>query len=215
MKFILLLKKVLKLLLNKHIFFLFIGIVFIWGCEKKSSDQMPESQQIKNDSGALLKSVNTLLHTEASFILVGNFSGDSTRQVTAVNEVNKREEKITFNLIEIKNNQLEKRNETGLLAGALKDCKIEKINLPGIDNDLIYYNSQIYFMGSGSGEVFAYIIDFKTKKTYYAHLVSESKKHDLLFISENENQEIRKFFIDSFRKDYPAYKLTIKDRVLN
>jgi hypothetical protein len=215
MKFILLLKEVLRLSLSKHLVLLLLVIIFISGCEKKSSDQSPEIQKLNNNSETLVKDVKSLLHTDASVILMGNFTGDSTRQVAAVIDVNKREEKISFNLIEIKNDKVEKRNESQPLEGSLKDCKIEKINLPGIDNDLIYYNSQIFFMGSSSGEVFAYVIDFKTQKTYNAHLVSEPRKPDLLYISETDNQEVRKFFIDSFRKDYPTIKLTIKDRVIN
>jgi hypothetical protein len=69
-------------------------------------------------------------------------------------------------------------------------------------------------MGSSSGEVFAYLIDFKTQKTFYAHLVSETGKPEFLYISETDNQEIRKYFFDNFRKDYPSFKLISKDRIL-
>jgi hypothetical protein len=70
-------------------------------------------------------------------------------------------------------------------------------------------------MGSNSGEVFSYLIDFKTQKTYYAHFVSEPRTPGYLYISEGDNPEIRKYFIDIFRKDYPAFKITLKDRILN
>jgi hypothetical protein len=214
MKFIQLLREVLRLSLSKYPVLLFLVIIFISGCTKKSSDQSPVIQQLNDNPETLLKNVNALLHTEVSCIVKGNFTGDSIRQVTAVVDVNKKEEKISFNLIEIKNDKIVKRNETRPLEGSLKGCKIEKINLPGISNDLIFYNSQIYFMGSNSGEVFAYLIDFKTQKTYYAHLVSEPGRPESLYISETKNQEIRKYFIDNFRKDYPAFKITSRDRVL-
>jgi len=200
--------------LSKYPVWLFLVIIFISGCTKKSSDQSPVIQQLNASPEILLKNVNALLHTENSFIVKGNFTGDSVQQVTAVVDVNKKEEKISFNLIEIKNDKIEKIYETQPLEGSLKDCKIEKINLPGISNDLIFYNSQIYFMGNNGGEVFAYLIDFKTQKTFYAHLVSEPGRPESLYISETKNQEIRKYFIDNFRKDYPAFKLTSKDRVL-
>ena len=214
MKFIQLLSEVLRLSLSKYPIWLFLVIIFISGCTKKSSDQSPVIQQLNASPEILLKNVNALLHTENSFIVKGNFTGDSVQQVTAVVDVNKKEEKISFNLIEIKNDKIEKIYETQPLEGSLKDCKIEKINLPGISNDLIFYNSQIYFMGNNGGEVFAYLIDFKTQKTFYAHLVSEPGRPESLYISETKNQEIRKYFIDNFRKDYPAFKLTSKDRVL-
>ncbi len=215
MKFIQLLKEVLRLSLSKCSVLLLLSIIFVSGCTKKTSDQSPVVQQLNNNSENLLKDVNALLHTEASHIVMGNFTGDSTRQVAAIVEINKKEEKISFCLIEIKDAKLEKKNETQPLDGSLKDCKIEKINLPGISNDLVYYNSQIYFMGSNSGEVFSYLVDFKTQKTYYAHLVSEPRKPEYLYMSKTDNPEIRKYFIDIFRKDYPAFKITSKDRIIN
>jgi hypothetical protein len=190
-------------------------MIFLTGCEKKASDQAPVTiNPIYNNYNTLLNEVKILLHADDGIVLLGNFKGDTTRQAAAVITVNKKDEKISFNLIEIKDNKLEKKDETKPLDGSLKECKIEKINLPGIANDLFYYNSQIYFMGSSSGEVFAYLIDFKTQKTYYAHLVSEPGKPEFLYISETDNQEIRKYFFDNFRKDYPSFKLISKDRIL-
>ena len=213
MKFIQLLRKVLRLSLSKYPFLLLLLIILISGCTKKSSDQTPIVQQLNNNSENLLKNVNVILHTETSLILMGNFTGDSTQQVAAVVNFNKKEEMISFNLIEIKGAKLEKKDETLPLEGSLKGCKIEKIRLPGINNDLVYYNSQIYFMGSSSGEVFSYLIDFKTQKTYYAHLVSEPRKPEYLYMSKTDNPEIRKYFINNFRKDYPAVRIPFQRSV--
>ena len=190
-------------------------MVFLTGCQQKAAEQAPVTIKPFSNYDTLLKEVKSLLHADDGIVLIGNFKGDTTQLVAAVIDVNKKEEKISFNLIEIKDTKLKKKDETQPLEGSLKDCKIEKINLPGVSNDLIYYNSQIYFMGSNSGEVFAYMIDFKNQKTYYAHLVSEPGKPEVLYISETDNQKIRNYFIDYFRKDYPAFKITHKDRVLN
>ena len=92
---------------------------------------------------------------------------------------------------------------------------MEKLNLPGVEHDLVYYTSLNYFMGSAGGEVFSYIIDFKDQKTYYAHLVSEPGKPVYLFLSVNNNQEIYLYFTSSFKKDFPAFKIASKDPVLN
>jgi hypothetical protein len=215
MKFIRLLREVLRLLLNKYSVSSLLLMIFLTGCQKKASEQAPVTVKPFYNYGTLLNEVKSLLHRDDGIVLLGNFKGDSTKQAAAVIDFNKKEEKISFNLIEIKDAKLEKKDETQPLEGSLKDCKIEKINLPGAGNDLIYYNSQIYFMGSNSGEVFSYLIDFKTQKTYYAHLVSEPRKPELLYISETGNQEIRKYFIEKFRKDYPAFKISPKDRILN
>jgi|CZKP01.1.fsa_nt_gi hypothetical protein len=190
-------------------------MIFLAGCQKKVAEQAPVTVKPFYNYDSLLSGVKSLLHADEGVVLLGNFKGDTTQQAVAVINVNKKEEKISFNFIEIKDAKLEKIYETQPLIGSLKDCKFEKINLPGVGNDLIYYNSQIYFMGSNSGEVFSYLVDFKTQKTYYAHLVSEPRKPEYLYISKTDNPVIGKYFIDNFRKDYPAFKITHKDLVLN
>jgi hypothetical protein len=201
--------------LSKYAVYFFTLLIFLAGCQKNSKDQLPVSVKPFYTYDSLLTEVKILYHADDGIVLLGNFRGDTTQQAAALLNINKKDERINFNLIEIKNNKLEKQYETKLLDGSLKECKVEKINLPGIPNDLIYYNSQIYFMGSSSGEVFAYLVDFKSQKTYYAHLVSEPRKPEYLYISETDNQQIRNYFIDKFSKDYPSFKLTAKDKALN
>jgi hypothetical protein len=75
----------------------------------------------------------------------------------------------------------------------------------------MYYNSQDYFLGSGGGEVFSYIIDFNNKKTYYAHLFSEGKKVSLFLSVNIDIPEIKDFFTSAFKKDYPGLVLVTKD----
>jgi hypothetical protein len=200
---------------SRYLFFLFILLAFLTGCQKKAPDQEPVTIKPFNNYDTLLNEVKGLFHTDDGIVLPGNFKGDNTQQAAALIYVNKKEEKINFNLIEIKDNKLEKKDETKPLDGSLKGCKLEKINLQGMNNDLIYYNSEGYFMGSSDGEVYAYIIDFKTPKTYYAHLVSQSRRPVQLYISDTENKVISKYFIDSFKKDYPTIKLTARDPVFN
>jgi hypothetical protein len=216
MKFIQLLKEVLRLSLSKYLFLFFILTIILTGCQKKDTDLTPVTiKPFFKNYDSLLNEVKILLHADDGIVLLGNFRGDTTQLAVAVINVNRKDEKINFNLIEIKDNRLKKEDETKPVDGSLKQCKVEKIRLPGFANDFFSYNSQIYFMGSNSGEVFAYLIDFKTQKTYFAHLISEPRRPEYLFISETDNPEIRKYFIDSFRKDYPEFKISSKDRVLN
>jgi hypothetical protein len=216
MKLSLLLKEVQRLSLNKKQDLIILLIVTILsGCQKKTIEEAPVVIKSFYNYASLSKEVDSLLQKDESIILVGNFAGDTTQQAAALVYTNKKEGKLSFNLIGIKDNKFEKRYESGPVDGSLKDCKIEKINLPGIENDLIYYNSEAYFMGSSNGEVYAYIVDFKTPKTYYAHLVSQPRKPVQLYISDTSNKEISKYFLDSFRKDYPTIKLTARDPVFN
>jgi hypothetical protein len=216
MKFIPLLKEVQKLLLNKKLNLLILLIfIILSGCQKKATEEAPAAIKSFYNYESLSKEVDSLLQKDESIILVGNFAGDTTQQGAALVYTNKKEGKLSFNLIGIKDNKFEKRYESQPVDGSLKECKADKINLPGIPNDLFYYNSQIYFMGSSDGEIFAYIMDFKTQKIYYAHLVMEPRRPVQLYLSDTGNNEVSKYFIDSFRKDYPAIKLTAKDPIFN
>ncbi len=119
---------------------------------------------------------------------------------------------IKFVLLKVENNKLVKKYESDLLEGSFKESLVKKIRFPGINHDLIYYNSLDYFWGSGGGEVFAYIFDFARNETYYAHLFSESRSPVELFLSKNITApELKNFFVSSFKKDYPNFKLASED----
>jgi hypothetical protein len=93
---------------------------------------------------------------------------------------------------------------------------VDKIKFSSFDYDLVYYNSQSYFLGSGGGEVFSYIIDFENKQVYYAHLIVESESSTSLFISENtSSKELINFFTLTFKKDYPGLKLVQDDIIVD
>jgi len=103
-----------------------------------------------------------------------------------------------------------------LLDGSFKQGFIDKIKFSSFDTELIYYNSRDYYLGSGGGEIFSYIIDFEAKQVYYAHLVIEPSTSVSLFISENTgNKEIRNFFVLTFKKDYPNLKLVDDDIIID
>ena len=122
---------------------------------------------------------------------------------------------IKFTFIEKSGNEFVVKYETDLLEGSFKECFIDKIKFASIDYDLVYFNSQSYFLGSGGGEVFSYIIDLENKQVYYAHLVIESETSTSLFISDNtKNKELINFFTMMFKKDYPGLKLVDDDIIV-
>jgi hypothetical protein len=145
--------------------------------------------------------------------LIGNFDNDSLKEVAALIELKENNKwGIKFVLLEAENKKLVKKFETDLLDGSFKESLVKKIKLPNFDHELIYYNSQNYFWGSGGGEVFAYIVDFAGKETFYAHLFSESRRPVELFLSKNiTDLALKKFFISSFKKDYSDLKITSDD----
>ena len=202
------------MLLSKYTILLLLVIV-VTGCDKKTGEG-PLPINNKDNSEELIKGLNSILNSEVNFALRGNFTGDSTQEVVSGTEIlTKKEWGIKFHLFVIKEDKPEKKNDSKLLDGSFKDCKVEKLNLPGVDHDLVYYNSLNYFMGSAGGEIYSYIIDFKEQKTYYAHLVSEPGKPVYLFLSVNNNQEVFNYFTLLFKKDFPVFKIASKDPVLN
>lgn len=208
---------VLTSVIGKHSAFLILIAVFILICiipscsDKKNDNQKPIFSFA--DSVIVNAEAKKLLGENLKFVFAGNFDEDSLQEIAAGIELTENNNwGIKFILLEIKDGQLQKTYESDLLNGSFKDCLVKKIKFPNFNYDLIYYNSQDYFWGSGGGEVFAYVINFTLKETYYAHLFSESRKPAELFLSKNITiPELRKFFVSYFKKDYPGLKLASED----
>lgn len=167
-----------------------------------------------NSRDAVLAEAKKILGNEAQMIMPGNFDGDTTSEFIAGTEINKPDKwGIQFHLLKENNNGLEDVFNTDLLEGSFTDGMVKKEKLPDTGYDLIYYNSLDYYLGSGGGEVFAYIIDFNNKQTYYSHLIIEKGRKISLFLSENTTPGVKNYFLSIFKKDYP--NLTVVDKDIN
>jgi len=123
---------------------------------------------------------------------------------------------IKFAQLKIVDDEFKVIYETELLDGSFKQSFVDKIKISSFDIEMIYYNSRDYYLGSGGGEIFSYIINFEAKQVYYAHLVIDPSDLVSLFVSENtESKEIRNFFILTFRKDYPNLKIVDEDIIVD
>ncbi len=186
--------------------------LFFASCGKKKSD-LEEFTKF-NDPAYVLKSAKDVLGNDTKFAKKGSFDDQSTIEIAAGTEVNNTDNwGIKFYLLKLKDGELTKSYETNLLNGSFNGCLVNKIKLGNYDYELIYYNSQNYFLGSGGGEIFSYIIDFSKKQNYYAHLVIGQNGPITLFFSKNTDDipEIKNFFIALFKKDYPKLKLISND----
>lgn len=142
---------------------------------------------------------------------VFNESGKETI-VAGIEKNDKNEWGIKFIQLKKVDNEFETIFETKLLDGSFKESMVDKIKFPMRDYELIYYNSQGYFMGSGGGEVISYIIDFGKKEVYYAHLVADPEIPPSLYISPNtQDRYIREFFYSYFKRDYPKLRIVEED----
>jgi hypothetical protein len=202
------------LLLNKYFAALFfISLFFLASCGD-SNEEKKDKAPLKdyNDSSVQLNEAKNLLGEQVKVTFIGNFDGSINKEIAAGSEINTKEEwGIKFTSIDVSNEKPKKIFESNLLEGSFEDSRLEKLNLPSKDYDLLYYNSRDYFMGTGGGEVYSYIIDFNEKEIYNAHLVIGNQKVSL-YLSENiTDDSIRKFFLDTFKKDFPTFVLVSKD----
>ncbi len=164
----------------------------------------------------LLDAVKKHFNNETQAAFGGMFDETGKQFIAAGWEINNPDDwGIKFAFLEKTDDEFVSKYETELLDGSFKESFVDKIKFSSIDYDLVYYNSQGYFMGSGGGEVFSYIIDMENKQAYYAHLVVESQTSTYLFISDNtENKELINFFTLNFKKDYPGLQIVNDDIVV-
>lgn len=164
----------------------------------------------------VLDVVKNHYNKETQVAFSGLFDETGKQYIAAGFEINNADEwGIKFEFLEKSGNEFILKYESELLDGSFKESFVDKIQFSSIDYDLVYYNSQGYFMGSGGGEVFSYIVDFENKQVYYAHLFVESESLTSLFISENtQNKELINFFTLTFKKDYPNLKIVEDDVVV-
>lgn len=122
---------------------------------------------------------------------------------------------IKFVLLEEAKGKLVSSFQSKVLSGSHKESFLDKIKFPSYDYELLYYNSQGYFMGTGGGEIYSHIVDFENQEIFYAHLVMEARKPVSLFLSPNIlNKDVKNFFLQVFKKDYPNLRLVDKDITL-
>jgi hypothetical protein len=201
------------LLLNKYFSaVLFIFLAFLLSCG--DSDEKKNKAPLKDfgDPAVQLREAKSLLGDNARITFIGNFDKDDNEEIVAGSEISTKDEwGIKFTSININSEKPEKIFETRLLEGSIEESRIEKLNLSSKDYELLYYNSLDFFMGSGGGEVFCYIIDFNEKEAYYAHLVADNKKVSLYLSDNIKNDDVRQFFLNTFKRDFPTYILVQQD----
>lgn len=198
---------------------LIIAALGINAC-KKEENPKPLPPLISQDSAraldrqALSDQVKHILGDSAKVIEPGRFQSDTTQPgvVAGVELSSPKVWGIKFTYFKSADKSLIKTYESPLLKGSFKGGIVRKIKLSGQNYEMIYYDSQDYFLGSGGGEVFSYIIDLNSSKVYSAHFFTVPKKPVSLYLSPNiDNGEIRDVFLKHFRRDYPDLKIVSKD----
>jgi hypothetical protein len=201
------------LLLNNYKPLLIIIAVLIFSsCAKKHEEIPPIDFENKTQ---VLETVQKYYSKNIQVAFSGLFDAIGKQYIVAGQEVDANEWGIKFIQLEKSGNEFKSIYETEVLEGSFKESLVDKIKISSIDYDLVYYNSQGFYIGSGGGEIFSYLIDLESKQVYYAHLVVESERSVSLFISDNTtNKEIVNFFTFAFKKDYPGLSIVKDDIIL-
>ena len=206
------------MLLNKKYLLVLLLTLLLFSCNKKdesnnSTFQIPDF----NDPQIAASEVSKVLGSDVAFAYKGTYDKDSSIEIASGTEINNSKEwGIKFILMKYINGSLSNVFQSGLLDGSFSESLVKKINLPAYNYDLIYYNSLDYFVGSGGGEVYSYIVDYDSSQVFYAHLIIEQSEAISLFLSDNiKNKEVKDYFIKNFTNDYPSLKIISKDIELN
>jgi hypothetical protein len=166
-----------------------------------------------DDPRAVRNVANKLLEDNIKFSKAGYFSSDSTRSIIAGTESSEMNKfGISFSLIDLEDDELKVVYTTSTLDGSFDNCIVDKMKFSSDKYEMIYYNSKDYYLGSGGGDVYLYIINFINREVYYAHLMVERSAGASLYISDNiEDPTMRQFFISYFKKDYHALRIVSSD----
>jgi hypothetical protein len=196
---------------KKYYLVVLIISLILFSCNEKEKE-IPENKVDLNSPGAVLKEAKKVIGNDVQITVTGHFNQDTTKEFAAGTEINKPDVwGIRFYLLKKDGSGLSVVDSTGLLEGSFTDALVRKEKLPSSDYDMIYYNSLDYYLGSGGGEVFAYLVDFSEGQTYYAHLFTEKGSRISLYISDNTTPEGKNYFLSVFKKDYPALRIVDKD----
>ena len=206
------------MLSNKHTLsiVLFLSLVFFSCGGKNQNKQTLLNQPDFNNPGVVLQQAKNILGNDVKFAYKGLFDADTAIEISAGTEIEgPKNSGIRFSLLKQVNNQLVSVFQTPLLNGSFRECLVKKIKFPMFNYELVYYNSQSFYLGSGGGEVFSYIVNFKEQKIYYAHFISVRERPVSLYLSPNiDIPEIKNFFIGNFKRDFSTFKIIDKDVTL-
>lgn len=197
------------LLNRKYYLFVFVYLLtFIAGCGRDKEQKVNFDDEI-----SIRNLASTLIEGNIKFVASGYFSSETGKSVVAGSESLERDKPgISFSLIDKVEDEFEVVYNTGILEGSFEKCVVDKIKFSSEPGELIYYNSKDFYIGSGGGDVFLYLVNMVKKEIYYAHLIVNRASGASLFLSDSTGDPmIRKFFVSYFRKDYGSLRIIEND----
>lgn len=199
---------------------LVVSVSGLSSCKKEAPKPLPaivsaDSAKVLDRKNAEEKIRQALPKGETlRFFETGYFKDTLTLGIIAGSEIKTKEKwGIRFSYFERQHDgSYRKSYSTQLLDGSFDQSAVRKIKIAPFDNEMVYFDTQDYLIGSGGGEILAYIVNVNAGRLYYAHFINVPRQPVSLFISpEVDKQQVRQFFISSFRKDFPELRMISKD----
>jgi len=187
-----------------------IILLSIISCGKKND------QHVNFDDPRSVRNIaNNMIDETIRFSASGYFSSDTSRSIIAGTEKSEKSKMgISFSLIEKVDDEFKVVYNTGVLEGSFNKCIVDKMKFSSDGIEMIYYNSQDYYLGTSGGDVYLYVINFAEREVYYGHLIAERSSGTSLFLSENLiDPMLRRFFISYFKKEYTALRIINSDKL--
>jgi len=202
-----------KLLSKFNFIFLFtLLITFFVGCENILNKKNPEAVHDLTNSEQLLKFSKQKISEDVEKSVYDFFEIDSVKKIAVGVEISNDEGwGVKFAFYKTSKDTALLIYQSELLDGSMKESEFSSLKL-NKDYYYLYYNSGSYFLGSGGGEIMAYLIDLPVRQVYYAHLFMFPNKPVSLYLSPNIKDEIiRDYFLKLFKNDYPELKIVATD----
>jgi len=193
------------------VFFLFLPMLI--GCDRDSKNPSTPIEDYLVDNQKLLAHLKKNFDPQTEVALYGQFDIDSSKEILALKETKpSKTDKWGLKIQLLTKDSLKKKDEVFLPEMSTTESISTTQRLDSFSYDLFYYNSGSYYTGSSGGEIFAYLVDFPGRQTYYAHLVISPNKPAALFLSRNcGKQQVKDFFLNLFILDYPELVVVQKD----
>jgi len=201
--------------LNKTVLagIIFLFLLILIGCDSESKNPSTPIEDYLSDNQMLLAHLKKNFDPQTEVALYSQFDTDSSKEILAVKETKpSKTDKWGLKIQLLSSDSLKKKDEVFLPEMSTTESICTTQRLDSISYDLFYFNSGSFYIGSSGGEIFAYLVDFPQKQTYYTHLIISANKPAALFFSKNcGEQKVKDFFLNLFKIDYPELVVSQKD----
>lgn len=200
---------------------LLLLMIFAGGCKKSSSTEEIRRSKLfpmLNNETELIRYGKKLYGNEIMRAISGDFNGNEVQEMAFGREIFTADTwGIIFYFCQITGDTVEQYYQTPVLEGSLTKCKLGRLRDVSAEKDLLYYDSESFYMGSGGGEIFAYLIDSDAEKIYTGHLfVIPGESLPSLYLSPNAAGKFAgKYLEGRFRRSFPGLRIVSEDYKFN